>query len=300
MFPLLRYHCASKWNEVSAAEIPGSVDHPTATATTCAFRPAVQQVWGSFWNNRFHRTGRCSGQPPVPSRAPVPGRALCVCRALVSACGTTLAVNHIQRNSIRDYVHAVDSCERRRVPQPQWCRDDWRQRQTPHAGRLVPHRKRVVPKHGQAAGHGGYGLDIRRIVRIRYCKSTYVLLAPGVFESQADSQTQSNFPIYVGENIVDANDDVTVVTLNYRTNIFGQPNAPQFNVPGQAQNFGLLDIAAAIEWVHANIAGFGGDPERITLFGQSAGSVAIDAYVYAQAAAGSAGIIKGIIMESGT
>ena len=95
-------------------------------------------------------------------------------------------------------------------------------------------------------------------------------------------------------------DDVIVVTFNYRTNIFGQRNAPQFNAPGQAQNFGLLDIAAAIEWVHANIAEFGGDPGRITLFGQSAGSVAIDAYVYAQAAAGNAPLIQGIIMESGT
>ena len=92
---------------------------------------------------------------------------------------------------------------------------------------------------------------------------------------------QSNLAAYIGNNIVDVHDDVIVVTFNYRTNIFGQPNAPQFNTPGQAQNFGLLDIAAAIEWVHANIAEFGGDPGRITLFGQSAGSVAIDAYVYA-------------------
>ena len=111
---------------------------------------------------------------------------------------------------------------------------------------------------------------------------------------------QSNFAAYIGNNIVDVHDDVIVVTFNYRMNIFGQPNAPQFNTPGQAQNFGLLDIAAAIEWVHANIAEFGGDPGRITLFGQSAGSVAIDAYVYAQAAAGNAPLIQGIIMESGT
>ena len=111
---------------------------------------------------------------------------------------------------------------------------------------------------------------------------------------------QSNFAAYIGNNIVDVHDDVIVVTFNYRMNIFGQPNAPQFNTPGQAQNFGLLDIAAAIEWVHANIAEFGGDPGRITLFGQSAGSVAIDAYVYAQAATGSAPLIQGIIMESGT
>jgi carboxylesterase type B len=75
-------------------------------------------------------------------------------------------------------------------------------------------------------------------------------------------------------------DDITIVTINYRTNIFGQPNAPQLVSSTQTQNFGLLDIDAAINWVHSNIAAFGGDPERITIFGQSAGSVAVDAYAY--------------------
>ncbi|KAF8960251.1 Alpha/Beta hydrolase protein [Flammula alnicola] len=111
----------------------------------------------------------------------------------------------------------------------------------------------------------------------------------------------SNFAAYIGRQFVEANDDITVVTFNYRMNIFGQPNAPQF-VPNatsgaQAQNFGLLDVNAAIEWVHANIADFGGDPERITIFGQSAGSVAVDAYVYSHA---NGGRVKGVIMESGT
>ncbi len=77
------------------------------------------------------------------------------------------------------------------------------------------------------------------------------------------------------------NDDVTIVSFNYRTNIFGFPNAPQLDEQGKSQNLGLLDIDAAVQWVHDNIAGFGGDPNRITLFGQSAGSTAIDAYGYA-------------------
>jgi carboxylesterase type B len=48
----------------------------------------------------------------------------------------------------------------------------------------------------------------------------------------------------------------------------------------QTQNFGLLDIDAAVQWVYGNIAAFGGDPERIILFGESAGAVATDTYSY--------------------
>lgn len=77
------------------------------------------------------------------------------------------------------------------------------------------------------------------------------------------------------------NDDVTVVTFNYRLNVFGQPNAPQLSKSTTAQNFGLLDIDAAIQWVHDNIANFGGDPERVIIFGQSAGAAAVDLYTIA-------------------
>ena len=72
-----------------------------------------------------------------------------------------------------------------------------------------------------------------------------------------------------------------MVTFNYRLNIFGQPNAPQLvNSSTGSQNFGLLDIDAAVDWVHDNIANFGGDPNRIIIFGQSAGGVATDAYTF--------------------
>lgn len=78
------------------------------------------------------------------------------------------------------------------------------------------------------------------------------------------------------------NDDVTIVSFNYRLNVFGFPNSPQLDsIPGQTQNFGFLDVDAAVHWVHDNIASFGGDPNRITLWGQSAGSLAVDAYGYA-------------------
>jgi carboxylesterase type B len=73
---------------------------------------------------------------------------------------------------------------------------------------------------------------------------------------------------------------VLIVSFNYRLNIFGQPNAPQLASTTNSQNFGLLDLDAVVQWVHDNIAAFGGDPARIVLFGESAGAVAIDAYTY--------------------
>ena len=72
-----------------------------------------------------------------------------------------------------------------------------------------------------------------------------------------------------------------IVSFNYRINIFGQPSAPQLAAnTTQTQNFGLLDADAAVHWVHDNIGAFGGDPERIILFGESAGAATTDAYSY--------------------
>ncbi|KAF9478107.1 carboxylesterase, partial [Pholiota conissans] len=105
----------------------------------------------------------------------------------------------------------------------------------------------------------------------------------------------SGIPVFNGTNMVRDNDDITLVTINYRLNIFGQPNAPQLGKNNV--NFGLLDTDAAIQWVHANIANFGGDPERITIFGQSAGGAAVDAYTFTHP---QDTIVKGIIEQSGS
>ncbi|KAK6063899.1 chlorogenic acid esterase precursor [Seiridium cupressi] len=70
-----------------------------------------------------------------------------------------------------------------------------------------------------------------------------------------------------------------IVTINYRLNIFGFPNAQ--GLGNGEQNLGILDQRAALEWVRDNIAAFGGDPNRITQWGRSAGSVSADAHAYA-------------------
>ncbi|MGO4569588.1 carboxylesterase/lipase family protein [Rhizobium sp. 2YAF20] len=67
--------------------------------------------------------------------------------------------------------------------------------------------------------------------------------------------------------------DVVVVTINHRLNAFGYTNLSHLDPEhfGDAANAGNLDIVAALEWVRDNIAAFGGDPESVTVFGQSGG-----------------------------
>ncbi|KAJ5085969.1 hypothetical protein N7532_010740 [Penicillium argentinense] len=98
---------------------------------------------------------------------------------------------------------------------------------------------------------------------------------------------------YDGTNMVRDNKDLIVVTL--KLNVFGFPNTPGLD-PAR-RNPGLQDQRLAIHWVHENIARFGGDPERITVFGQSAGAGSADMYSYAYP---DDPIIKAIILQSGT
>lgn len=74
---------------------------------------------------------------------------------------------------------------------------------------------------------------------------------------------------------------VTLVTLNYRLGAFGFLAEPTIGA-----NFGIQDIIAALVWVKNNIAAFGGDPSNVTVFGQSAGAVAIRALLSCPSAEG--------------
>lgn len=86
--------------------------------------------------------------------------------------------------------------------------------------------------------------------------------------------------------------DVAVVNVNYRVDLFGFPGAPGL----EQQDPGFLDQRMAVEWVRDNIAGFGGDPARTTLFGESAGGCSVDIYTFAWA---NDPIVNGLISESG-
>ncbi len=89
----------------------------------------------------------------------------------------------------------------------------------------------------------------------------------------------SGLPEYDGSNL--ARDGVVVVTFNYRVGLEGFGY-----VPGTAVNRGLLDQVAALEWVQDNISTFGGDPDRVTIFGQSAGGGSVAALMAMPRAAG--------------
>jgi para-nitrobenzyl esterase len=95
-----------------------------------------------------------------------------------------------------------------------------------------------------------------------------------------------------------AEKDVVVVTFNYRLGVFGFFSHPELaaeegGVPG---NQGLLDQTAALEWVKKNIKNFGGDPEKVTIFGESAGSLDVCFHV---ASPKSRGLFSGAISQSG-
>ncbi|MER6524206.1 carboxylesterase family protein [Streptomyces sp. NPDC001508] len=96
-------------------------------------------------------------------------------------------------------------------------------------------------------------------------------------------------PVYDGHTF--ARDGIVLVSLNYRLGVEGYglfPDAPA--------NAGLRDQLAALQWVHASIAAFGGDPDRITLAGQSAGAISIGALI---AAPQTQGLVRRAVLQSG-
>ena len=83
-------------------------------------------------------------------------------------------------------------------------------------------------------------------------------------------------PIYDGRAL--AGRGIVVVNLNYRVGVFGflaHPDLTKEAAGGANSNFGLQDMIAALKWVRGNIAAFHGDPDKVTIAGQSAGSMAV-------------------------
>jgi para-nitrobenzyl esterase len=90
--------------------------------------------------------------------------------------------------------------------------------------------------------------------------------------------------LYRGERLA-LRGDVVVVTINYRLGALGFLAHPRLAEPeGGWGNWGLLDQIAALDWVRENIAEFGGDPENVTVFGESAGAMSISALLASSAA----------------
>jgi len=105
-------------------------------------------------------------------------------------------------------------------------------------------------------------------------------------------------PRYDGESM--AKNGIVAVTVNYRLGIFGffaDPELTKESPHHASGDYGLLDQHAALVWVHKNIAAFGGDPRRVTIAGESAGSISVSAQM---ASPLSKSLFAGAIGESGS
>ena len=92
------------------------------------------------------------------------------------------------------------------------------------------------------------------------------------FHGGGFSAGSANWEMYNGGNMA-AKQDVVVVTVNHRLNVFGYLYLADLGGEkfSRSSNVGMLDTIAALEWVRDNISGFGGDPGNVTIFGQSGG-----------------------------
>jgi para-nitrobenzyl esterase len=108
-------------------------------------------------------------------------------------------------------------------------------------------------------------------------------------------QGASSLPYYDGTHF--AEHGVILVSLNYRLGRFGFFAHPALDAgPGPIANYGLMDQIAALKWVQANIAAFGGDPANVTVFGESAGAISVN---YLMTSPAARGLFAKAIAESG-
>ena len=107
-------------------------------------------------------------------------------------------------------------------------------------------------------------------------------------------------PIYDGQRFIEAHDDIVLVTVNYRVGLMGFMDFSE--VPGgeayeKSGNLGLLDQISALRWVRRNIAQFGGDPDNVTIFGESAGASSVS---FLPLIDESKGLFRRLIAQSGS
>jgi para-nitrobenzyl esterase len=106
-------------------------------------------------------------------------------------------------------------------------------------------------------------------------------------------------------SVMVAENNIIVVTINYRLGALGWLSEPGlhaitpsfFQNPGDAGNYGLMDQQFTMQWVQANIAGFGGDPTKVTIGGESAGGLSVSSNLESLQTAG--GLFRSAIIESG-
>ena len=126
-------------------------------------------------------------------------------------------------------------------------------------------------------------------------KPVMVWIHGGAFEIGSTAEPREE-----GSNFVKENPDVILVSVEYRLGVFGffhLSHLPDGQDYPDAQNLGLLDQVMALKWVHENIAFFGGDPDRVTIFGESAGGGSVSVLPLIE---GSHRYFKRVIAQSGS
>lgn len=119
----------------------------------------------------------------------------------------------------------------------------------------------------------------------------YIFIHGGAYETGG-----GNMPLYRGERF--AENGIVYVNINYRMNVMGFLSLEEFErESGTTGNFGVLDALCAVRWVHENIAAFGGDPENITVGGESAGAFTTSILMGLESARG---LFRRCILESGS
>lgn len=106
----------------------------------------------------------------------------------------------------------------------------------------------------------------------------------------------SAFEVAVQQYARQRNQPVIHVAMNYRLGIWGWGLGKEFKAAGLANN-GIRDQKVALQWVKENIANFGGDPNKITLYGESAGAISTAIHLLDQR---NEGLFHGAIMQSGS
>ncbi|KAK7032125.1 hypothetical protein VNI00_013299 [Paramarasmius palmivorus] len=149
---------------------------------------------------------------------------------------------------------------------------------------------------GRADGGNGTSIQSEDCLRINIVAPhnasglpVYLYSHGGGFDSGASSDPKIDGSYLAAKGIVFA-------SYNYRLSLFGYPHALELAEAGETQNLGLLDTRAAVLWLRRNVAKFGGDPEKITLGGESVGAEMTNQYL---SAFPRDSFIRGAIMQSG-
>ncbi|KAJ2917720.1 hypothetical protein MD484_g2708, partial [Candolleomyces efflorescens] len=148
---------------------------------------------------------------------------------------------------------------------------------------------------GRADGGNGTSVQSEDCLRINVIAPSnasnlpvYLYAHGGGFDSGASSDPK-----------IDADLDaqgIVFASYNYRLSLWGFPHSSEISKTKKTQNFGLLDTRAAVEWLHANVRRFGGDPKKITLGGESVGAGMTNFYLSAYH---KNPLIRGAVMQSG-